>query len=244
MKDGRANRRGDGSGFEHRVARKSLEGSTPSPSDRLWSKEKLQEVALLASSRTDILRRMGLKKNKYRLRLLKEDLAALGLDTRETLEKSARHFTDSEIERAVRDSVTYSDVLRHLGVRLAGGSIQHYKTRIKKMGIDTSHFLSRRWSTGKVFKNRRKSAEETLVKRPSGVFREHAKILRRVLLEIGVLERCAVCGLGVEWEKKRIVLEVDHIDGDSLNNEKENLRFLCPNCHSQTKTYKNQKRTT
>lgn len=36
---------------------------------------------------------------------------------------------------------------------------------------------------------------------------------------------------------KALVLHVDHVDGDAWNNEAENLRFLCPNCHSQTATY-------
>ncbi|MFA6159158.1 MAG: HNH endonuclease signature motif containing protein [Candidatus Paceibacterota bacterium] len=35
-----------------------------------------------------------------------------------------------------------------------------------------------------------------------------------------------------------LTLEIDHIDGNPENNEKENLRLLCPNCHSQTSTYR------
>lgn len=48
---------------------------------------------------------------------------------------------------------------------------------------------------------------------------------------------CEECGLRDEWNGKQIVLHMDHIDGDSKNNVLENLRFLCPNCHSQTDTY-------
>lgn len=53
--------------------------------------------------------------------------------------------------------------------------------------------------------------------------------------------KCSVCGLS-EWNKKPIVLEVDHVDGDAYNNTENNLRFICPNCHSQTPTYKNRNR--
>lgn len=50
-------------------------------------------------------------------------------------------------------------------------------------------------------------------------------------------ECCSVCGIS-EWNGKEIVLEVDHIDGHHENNHPDNLRLICPNCHSQTDTYK------
>ena len=49
--------------------------------------------------------------------------------------------------------------------------------------------------------------------------------------------RCSSCGL-TEWKGKSLSLELDHIDGDSSNNELTNLRFLCPNCHSQTESFR------
>jgi len=50
-------------------------------------------------------------------------------------------------------------------------------------------------------------------------------------------EGCWECGI-TEWNGKNIVLELEHIDGNSSNNLEENLSLLCPNCHSQTNTYK------
>ena len=62
--------------------------------------------------------------------------------------------------------------------------------------------------------------------------------LRDRILKHGLMDFiCAECGLRDEWNGKPIVLHMDHIDGDSKNNVLENLRFLCPNCHSQTDTY-------
>lgn len=48
---------------------------------------------------------------------------------------------------------------------------------------------------------------------------------------------CSECGIS-EWNGKPIVLELEHKDGNSENNSKENLCLLCPNCHSQTSTFK------
>ena len=51
--------------------------------------------------------------------------------------------------------------------------------------------------------------------------------------------RCSCCGLS-EWNAKPITLHLDHINGDHHDNRMENLRLLCPNCHSQTPTYCNK----
>jgi len=50
--------------------------------------------------------------------------------------------------------------------------------------------------------------------------------------------KCGECGIGEEWRGKKLSLELDHIDGDKHNNKKDNLRYLCPNCHSQTHTFR------
>lgn len=54
-------------------------------------------------------------------------------------------------------------------------------------------------------------------------------------------EQCAECGQGIVWNGKSLTLQVDHIDGDRSNNNLNNLRLLCPNCHTQTDTYGGRK---
>ena len=61
------------------------------------------------------------------------------------------------------------------------------------------------------------------------------KVVKRYLAE--KREGCWECGIS-SWNGKELVLELEHIDGNSENNREENLSLLCPNCHSQTPTYK------
>ncbi len=59
--------------------------------------------------------------------------------------------------------------------------------------------------------------------------------LRKVLTEVRGY-KCECCGI-TEHNNKPIVLQVDHVDGNAGNNMPSNLRLICPNCHSQTKSY-------
>lgn len=52
--------------------------------------------------------------------------------------------------------------------------------------------------------------------------------------------KCAICNIEAKWNGKELHFILDHIDGDASNNNKENLRLICPNCDSQLDTYKSK----
>jgi len=62
----------------------------------------------------------------------------------------------------------------------------------------------------------------------------HARKRKKVLEEQNY--KCSTCGIE-EWNGKLITLSLHHKDGNNKNNSRENLQFLCPNCHTQTETY-------
>ena len=62
--------------------------------------------------------------------------------------------------------------------------------------------------------------------------------LKKRLVKEGIIEyNCSMCKIK-EWNGKILVLELDHIDGNRTNHSVNNLRLLCPNCHSQTDTFR------
>jgi Zn finger protein HypA/HybF involved in hydrogenase expression len=67
------------------------------------------------------------------------------------------------------------------------------------------------------------------------------KLKIRLIQEGHKKNACEQCGIS-NWNNMPITLELDHINGNNSDHRFENLRILCPNCHSQTLTFSNRKR--
>ncbi len=149
-------------------------------------------------------------------------------------------YSDENITLAVKASTSMAQVMRQLGMKLTGGSQAHLTRRVRALELDTSHFLGAGWSKGQPARNRL-TTTEILVILPQGSRRPKTHQLKRAMLDSGLTYCCSECKLE-EWMGQPINLDIDHIDGDWLNNLLENLRFRCPNCHRQTDTFGNKKR--
>lgn len=157
-----------------------------------------------------------------------------------------RSYTKEWLEELCASSYSYSEVLRKAGRKPGGGSNETLKKKILEYGIDISHFTGARWNTTPTYTPRIGSKEKYELEE---VFKKDSTVSQKVMR--GYVERhnlvpyvCTMCGCDGHWQTGVIALELDHIDGNNSNNELTNLRYLCPNCHALTDTYrgKNKKK--
>ena len=141
------------------------------------------------------------------------------------MKRKYTRWTREILKIIVENSNSYADCLRQMGLVAAGGNYNNLIKNLDKFNIDTSHFLGQSHNRGKEL-----VSYEELTK-PSS-------IKKRLIKDRG--NSCEVCGLSL-WLHRPLVLELEHIDGNRNNNSKTNSLLLCPNCHSQTPTWRRRK---
>lgn len=136
-----------------------------------------------------------------------------------------RNYTDEDICRYSKEVKSLAGLLRQLGLIPRGGNYGTIKKHLQRLQIDTAHWTGQGW-----LKDQRCKAWEQYSRRGS--------VKKQLIRELG--ESCQNCGI-THWCGKTITLELEHIDGDPTNHARENITLLCPNCHSQTDTWKGRK---
>jgi len=127
-----------------------------------------------------------------------------------------------------------SECCRRIGLSENGANGRHQiHKRCNELNIDYTR-LSTTNPPDRI--NPQKQALEDILVENSTYLNRTA--LKSRLIKEEILEyKCALCGNIGEWQGQPLSLQLDHINGINNDNRLENLRLLCPNCHSQTKTF-------
>lgn len=139
------------------------------------------------------------------------------------------------LEKDVKEQNCITDVLRLHKMPIRKYYYDIFRKYCNKWDIKYDHFNS-------YHKNKHTSFGQRIHTKDN-FFKIHEKrinceTIRRILLENNLKEeKCEICNILPIWNNKPLVLQIDHINGNHCDNKLENLRFVCPNCHTQTSTY-------
>lgn len=199
--------------------------------------KKQVQTAMRAGSLSGALKSLGVRHNDPRIRKVFISL----LDKYEVPRSydymnNRMSFTKSELAAAVNKSLSITDVLNNLGFRNHGANYKTIKKSLIQWNINIDHFDRIRAIT----KNKKVYTKEEIFCKNSKYSRSSLALAAK-RYNIFEDDRCSRCGI-VEWNGETLSLQIDHINGVNTDNRIENLRLMCPNCHSQTSNFSGRKK--
>jgi hypothetical protein len=144
-------------------------------------------------------------------------------------------YSGNEARAVVAGSLSYSEALRRLGLRPAGGKHSLFRLHVDEIWkIPTDHFDPHRARVEALRHAEPIPLRDVLVE---GSSYSRANLKSR-LYATGLKERkCELCGQDENWQGQTLSLVLDHINGVPDDNRLENLRILCPNCNATLDTH-------
>ncbi len=143
---------------------------------------------------------------------------------------SKRTWTEKELRSAIISSRSIAQALIKLGLKPKGGNYQQFNKYVRIFSLDVTHFLGRGWKKGLSVPQKSKLPLEVILTKESDY--QSFKLKKRLFSAKLKPEHCELCGWSKRTNNGYLPLELDHINGDHRDNRLENLRVLCPNCHS------------
>ncbi|MFG2788778.1 HNH endonuclease [Streptomyces sp. NPDC048419] len=210
----------------------------PEP-DLPFTVEELRAAAVSATSVRGTARALGVPDDSRSRATLNRMLATRRIDTSHFSHRRAR-IPEEELRHLVRTSTSYADVMRGLDMDVNDTNHRRVRRAASRLNLDTSHFKRRSWCRPER-PAPPPTAHRVLVVVPDQAGRTNRTRLHQALAEIGVPYACAECGNTGQWRGRPLTLQIDHVDGNWRDNRRENLRYLCPNCHALTETWCRQK---
>lgn len=132
------------------------------------------------------------------------------------------------LQQLVKECSSFAEILRKQGKAVSGAAVKILKEKLDTYKIPY-HFITIHKEIGKS-----RPLSEILTQ---GVDYQSSKLKKRLVKEGYKEDKCELCGQLPQWNGKPLVLQLDHINGDHFDNRLENLRIVCPNCHTQTDTF-------
>jgi hypothetical protein len=139
-----------------------------------------------------------------------------------------------QLQTILNNSNSYKEVLISINMNSSCGNYKTLNEAIREYNLDLSNIINNRKNQPSV--SRKISIPDEIVFVENSKY-NNREMLKKRLLGLGVEYICVECGVSDNYNNKPISLQLDHINGINDDNRIKNLRFLCPNCHSQTDTF-------